>query len=837
MRYFTCRRNLSSMPVSVSGTTSSAPTAARSRSSQSAGPSTRPSIRLTFTGVIAAATVLSVVVACFGAETAVAQSASLSAKGGSAGSGSTRADGISPHAVSVSLKWERLLGPNTQIVESSPNQARLDSDGLSIVVGSRGNGCVYAVHLSNGSTTPGWPKCTDAGIDSTPAVYPTSGGLDDVFVTTGDTAGQEPPVFNENCGSDLPACWGAVYAFGPSGKQIWARYLPNIFGESAPHPPIFASPTIGDPGTGKEELVVGGISQTLYALDLANGATEPGFPQQTADTTFASAAIANVDGTQRIVAASDSTGGRGAFNDWDGGSVRLMNGNGGTYWTAASNEVVTSSPAVGNLDGSGPVVVYGHGRYWNGSDDDGLTVDNATTGALEWEQHLGGYTRASPALADLLGNGQLDVVEPTWTALGQTTDGTVSAFGPRGNRLWGPDSFTMDPTITGGVATADLGGGYQDVIVATGLGWYILDGRTGAIYPAHGLNVTWPGQKAANLAMSNTPLVVPDPSGDGVDVVVAGTYRGIDGDNTQGFIADYHVTGGPNSPGDGSWPQFHHDPQLSGSTITPSNPRPPGTCEPAVPPCTTEGYTLGATDGGVFVFGDSSYHGSMGNRKLNRPIVGMTPGPRNDGYWLVASDGGIFSFGTAKFHGSMGGRYLAKPIVAMARTPDGNGYWLVASDGGIFAFGDAKFYGSMGNRHLNRPIVGMAPTADGKGYWLVASDGGIFAFGDAKFYGSMGNRHLNDPIVGMATDTDGGGYWMVASDGGIFAFHASFHGSTGAMHLNRPIVGMASTSDGAGYWLVASDGGVFSFGNAFFRGSTGGMTLNAPIVAMASTGG
>ena len=115
----------------------------------------------------------------------------------------------------------------------------------------------------------------------------------------------------------------------------------------------------------------------------------------------------------------------------------------------------------------------------------------------------------------------------------------------------------------------------------------MIDGRTGAVYPANGLNVTWPGHTAANLAMSNSPLVVPDPSGVGVDVVVAGTYTAVAGDNTQGFIADYHVTGGPNSAGSGSWPQFHHDPQLTGSTITPANPHP--TCDPNVPPCTYRG--------------------------------------------------------------------------------------------------------------------------------------------------------------------------------------------------------------------------------------------------------
>jgi hypothetical protein len=744
---------------------------------------------------------------------------------------------VSSDAVTVRLKWEKLLGDNTQIVESSPNDAVLDSDGPSIVVGSRGNGCIYAVHLSNGSTTPGWPRCTDAGIDSTPSVYPVSGGRDDVFVTTGDTSGEDPPVKNENCGSHLAQCVGGIYAFGPSGNAIWSRTLPDVFGTDGSHPPIFASPTVGDPGNGSNEIVVGGISQSLYALNPANGATEPGWPQQTADTTFATAAIANINGAQHIVAASDSTGGRGSLNNWDGGSVRSMNANGSTNWTAASNEVVTSSPAVGNLNGSGPVVVYGHGHYWGGSDEDGLTVDNATTGALEWEQHLGGYTRASPALADLLGNGQLDVVEPTWTAIGKTTGGTVWAFGPGGNRLWGPVSLGSNNTITGGVATADLGTGYQDVIAATGLGWYVIDGRSGAVYPANGLNVTWPGQHPANLSMSNTPLVVPDPSGNGVDVVVAGTYYGTDGDNTQGFIAAYQVTGGPNSVGTGAWPQFHGNPQLTGSAISPASPPPSGACEPAVPPCTTEGYWMDASDGGVFTFGDDHYFGSMGGKPLNQPVVGMADTPNGRGYWMVAADGGIFSFGDAQFHGSTGNIRLDKPIVGMARTQDGGGYWLVGSDGGVFAFGNAKFYGSMGGKPLNDPVVGIAPTANGQGYWLVASDGGIFAFGDAKFHGSMGGRHLNQPVVGMAATPSGTGYWLVASDGGIFAFNARFYGSTGNIRLNKPVVGMSDSSDGDGYWLVASDGGIFAYGNSFFRGSTGDITLNKPVVGMASTGG
>ena len=62
--------------------------------------------------------------------------------------------------------------------------------------------------------------------------------------------------------------------------------------------------------------------------------------------------------------------------------------------------------------------------------------------------------------------------------------------------------------------------------------------------------------------------------------------------------------------------------------------------------------------------------------------------PSGNGYWLVAADGGIFSFGDATFHGSDRARRLNRPSSA-GRDPAGNGYWFVAADGGVFAYGDA----------------------------------------------------------------------------------------------------------------------------------------------------
>ncbi len=232
-----------------------------------------------------------------------------------------------------------------------------------------------------------------------------------------------------------------------------------------------------------------------------------------------------------------------------------------------------------------------------------------------------------------------------------------------------------------------------------------------------------------------------------------------------------------------------------------------------------QGYWLASADGGVFARGSAAYYGSLGNLRLQGPIVAMAATPDGKGYWLGALDGGVFAFGDAGFHGSMGGTPLNQPIVGMASTPDGGGYWLVASDGGIFAFGDAGFHGSMGGTPLVEPVTGMAVTTGGHGYWLVAADGGIFAFGDAPFFGSRGGLPLNNPVVAMVASPHDRGYLLVSTDGGIFGYGSvNYYGSLGGGFGGDqadvpPVAAMAATPDGHGYWLLEPDGWSYSFSN------------------------
>jgi len=99
--------------------------------------------------------------------------------------------------------------------------------------------------------------------------------------------------------------------------------------------------------------------------------------------------------------------------------------------------------------------------------------------------------------------------------------------------------------------TADLGGGYQDVIVATTGGAFVLDGRTGALLAT----------LETGVGLQNSALVTDDPDG-WTGVTLAG-YNGYN----DGVVEHYELVGSKGYLADepGSWPMFHHDSTLSGN--------------------------------------------------------------------------------------------------------------------------------------------------------------------------------------------------------------------------------------------------------------------------------
>lgn len=698
------------------------------------------------------------------------------------------------------------------IALSSPTVAYLDGQ-PSVVVGDR-RGMLYAYRLASsgtGTSVAGFPTTNGSGpIDSSPSILPLAGGQSDVLVGSGD----DPDPTN-----------GGYQAFGSSGHQLWFTPVVNPPTDTEPDTGVEAGMAVGTL-QGADDAVAGSLGQVSYALDAFDGATLTGWPYFNSDSTHSTAAIADLYGTgqNEIVAGGDQTAGYARGQQYEnGGHLRILSVQGNQICRANTNQVVDSSPAVGGfLPGGSTGIAVGTGSYFSGASDTDVVQVYNTTCQLQWSARLDGSTFSSPALSMGIGDaseqGQLQVVEGTDQGPGGS--GSVWALnGASGQTIWQASDLGR---IIGSLVTANSGLGYDYVIAPTINGAFVLNGATGAVI----------ADLSPDLGLQNAPLVTDDPNGT-IGITLAGyVASGGPGSPAVGEIDHYEITGsnGALAVSSGSWPMFHHDPQLTGDA---GGTPPVGSTSPcSVPAAVYTGYRLSASDGGVFSFGNVPFCGSTGALRLDAPVVGIASSPASGGYWEVASDGGVFAFGGARFYGSMGGRHLNAPIVGMAATPDGKGYWLVAADGGIFAFGDASFYGSMGGQHLNAPIVGMAASADGGGYRLVAADGGIFAFGDAYFYGSMGGLQLAAPMVGLVTDTNTGGYWEVAADGGVFSFGgAPFYGSTGGLPLVAPIVGMAETSDGSGYRFSAADGGVFSFEAPFF-GSMGGRPLNRPVVGM-----
>ncbi len=694
-------------------------------------------------------------------------------------------------------------------------------------------GSIYGLNLATGASVPGWDNGTGSGVGSGQGCNSPTGGTPATGSIGVEVPGSPPidstasvgPTGNLYFGAGNAAAPidGGYYSYGPNASPLWNQVVTNPSSDTVPNGGVQASLSIGDGGSLVE---AGSLGQETYALNSANGAPTPAWPQFSADSVFSTAAVGDLYGTgsDDFVSGGASSQGFAYGKHYDnGGHVRIYSDTGGLICSANTTEEVDSSPAIGPiLPGGQYGIATGTGSFFGGSDEDTVKVFDTECNQV-WSDKLDGTTGGSPALADVTGNGQLAVVEGTVTS--GTTGSVYALNATTGAVIW---QANVPGAVFGSVTTANMGTGYQDVIVPTDLGLFILDGQSGqevAHVDDGSTNTQNPNLSGKTFGFQNAALVTGDQLG-AIGITVAG-YFGIGGGDVQGIVQHFEVSGsnGALAGESGAWPQFHHDSELSGFVGGGAS---LGLCER--PAASQHGYLTVASDGGIFAFGQD-FCGSTGSMALNKPVVGMAAVPGQGGYWLVASDGGIFAYGDAGFYGSTGSLHLNAPVVGMAPTPDGKGYWLVASDGGIFSYGDAGFYGSAA-AVPDQDIVAMAATPDGLGYWEVSTTGHVFTFGDAQFAGDTEGIHLNAPIVGMTPDPVTGGYWLVGADGGVFSFDAPFYGSTGGLVLNQPVVAMQSTLDGGGYWFVAADGGIFSYGDAPFRGSMGGQHLNRPMVGM-----
>jgi|GEM_PF-1326013 len=283
---------------------------------------------------------------------------------------------------------------------SGLNAADLDGDGKKeILFGNRevtpsgALGChgeVYAVR-PNGKIF--WRAEVRADVDSTPVVVPdlNGDGRPDVvvgmgaFEASGETADTE-------CGKgdpNLPGNGGVVALNGMTGAVLWVFNTQDKGEWGVPNngvlDGVWSAPAVGDmrPDIPGPEIVVGawdgcvyllrqdgspawGITPFDYSLHpaLANQCNYHGFLSH--DTVWSSPALADLDGDGRldIVIGGDSTA-----PNWyqmpNGGILWVISGDGSIMAQRSFDQTIYASPVIADLDGDGQLeIVVSTGDYW-----------------------------------------------------------------------------------------------------------------------------------------------------------------------------------------------------------------------------------------------------------------------------------------------------------------------------------------------------------------------------------------------------------------------------------------------------------------------------------------
>jgi hypothetical protein len=452
------------------------------------------------------------------------------------------------------LEWERRGGTlGKPIATSSPNVVTLDNGGPAVVVGDRA-GNIWALHLSDGSWVSGWPVRTGGiVVDSTPSVSG-SGDTARVYVGVGGSASPSK---------------GGIWKIKNTGAVMW-KVTPRAHPTQAGTRGVKASVSLGHlRGPSTLDAYAPTMGQLHYALATESGKNISGFWWVAADSTFSTAALYDLYGTGRdyVITGADSTAGTSYYRTYgNGGALRILKPTGragekypnrGLVCERRTNQVVQSSPAVGPVLADGKTgIAFGTGTYYpNQTATKFIFMINDRCGDV-WRKQLDGSTASSPAFADIKGDGSLDVVIAARVSSSSTSVWALE--GPTGGTIW---RTSVTGGVVGSVVTADLGNGYQSVLVPTTSGLRILDGRTGEI--VHSIN---------GIGLQNSPLVTERSDGT-VGVTIAGYVGEMVSGRVQlrSIVRHYSIPGSDGATVDdfGSWPMFHRDPQLTGAVPAP----------------------------------------------------------------------------------------------------------------------------------------------------------------------------------------------------------------------------------------------------------------------------
>jgi outer membrane protein assembly factor BamB len=211
-----------------------------------------------------------------------------------------------------------------------------------------------------------------------------------------------------------------------------------------------------------------GCDNRLYVLNGQNGNTE--WSQGVNYGIYASAAVANLDNDDNleiIVVTNDGPDfhnyrntsiGRGNMYSFDGGSSTQQ-------WNFNLGAKVWSSPAIADIDGDGELeIVVG--------DYGGIVHIIDEQGNQEWTRNVGSYMAGSPALGDLDGDGVLEMAIKHAGGIGENVSSSIGGSIGRGPNIinitnssnnWPPECDPcFDSLGAGEPSSLDILGGLND---------------------------------------------------------------------------------------------------------------------------------------------------------------------------------------------------------------------------------------------------------------------------------------------------------------------------------------------------------------------------------------
>jgi hypothetical protein len=306
-----------------------------------------------------------------------------------------------------------------------------------------------------------------------------SGDFDENGVADGVYSTPALADIDGNDGGKLEIVYGSwdghIRALNHNGTLVWEVFTRDT---------IWSSPAMADiDRDGLLEVVIGSDAHwepafgtidggKIYALNAEDGSLVPGFFRQVDEVVWSSPALGDVnrDGWLDIIVGTGdcyehsacASGGRthtvtDALYGWD------YQGNQLPGWHVSLSEYAFASPSMGDLDGDGDIeiVVNTGDGYMHAFNGDGTVV----AGWPRLVTTLGGYhfaSRASPVLADLTGDGNLEVILPSnwevvvWNRQGQQLTQPLGTW-----------NLGTEYTVYGTPAVGDVDGdGKVELIVA-----------------------------------------------------------------------------------------------------------------------------------------------------------------------------------------------------------------------------------------------------------------------------------------------------------------------------------------------------------------------------------